>query len=113
MQAMALLYQYLSLSVPLVASMLEVGNSGLTIAEQRTHFACGQLSSMLSGPIDTTKPRILCARLKVCPRALVRLWCMVKSPLLIGSDVRSIANDSLALLKNKECETVAAFSSSP
>lgn len=27
---------------------------------------------------------------------------MVKSPLLIGSDVRSIANDSLALLKNKE-----------
>jgi len=48
--------------------MLEVGNSGLTIAEQRTHFA---------------------------------LWCMVKSPLLIGSDVRSIAADSLALLKNK------------
>ena len=28
--------------------------------------------------------------------------CMVKSPLLIGSDVRSIASDSLALLKNKE-----------
>ena len=27
---------------------------------------------------------------------------MVKSPLLIGSDVRSIANDSLALLKNAE-----------
>ena len=27
---------------------------------------------------------------------------MVKSPLLIGSDVRSIASDSLALLKNKE-----------
>jgi hypothetical protein len=27
---------------------------------------------------------------------------MVKSPLLIGSDVRSIAPDSLELLKNKE-----------
>lgn len=49
--------------------MLEVGNQGLTIAEQRTHFA---------------------------------LWCMVKSPLLIGSDVRSIAPDSLELLKNEE-----------
>mmetsp|Transcript_50740 Transcript_50740/g.99422 ORF Transcript_50740/g.99422 Transcript_50740/m.99422 type:complete len:704 (+) Transcript_50740:1-2112(+) len=49
--------------------MLEVGNPGLSIAEQRTHFA---------------------------------LWCMVKSPLLIGSDVRKIANDSLALLLNKE-----------
>ena len=51
------------------ADMLEVGNTGLTISEQRVHFA---------------------------------LWCMVKSPLLIGSDVRSIAADSLALLKNKE-----------
>ena len=49
--------------------MLEVGNKGLSISEQRTHFA---------------------------------LWCLVKSPLLIGSDVRSIAADSLALLKNKE-----------
>jgi hypothetical protein len=49
--------------------ILEVGNPGLTIAEQRTHFA---------------------------------LWCMVKSPLLVGCDVRSIANDSLALMKNKE-----------
>lgn len=48
--------------------MLEVGNAGLTLAEQRTHFA---------------------------------LWCMVKSPLLIGSDVRSISNDSLAILTNK------------
>ena len=49
--------------------MLEVGNPGLTIAEQRTHFV---------------------------------LRCMVKSPLLIGSDVRSIAVDSLALSKNIE-----------
>jgi alpha-galactosidase len=56
--------------------MLEVGNKGLTIAEQRTHFA---------------------------------LWCMVKSPLLIGSDVRSIANDSLALLKNTGEKTALFF----
>ena len=49
--------------------MLEVGNKGLSIAEQRTHMS---------------------------------LWCLVKSPLLIGSDVRSIAPESLALLKNKE-----------
>jgi hypothetical protein len=69
--------------------MLEVGNPGLSIAEQRTHFA---------------------------------LWCMVKSPLMvlsslllylgvsssrppspqIGSDVRSISNNSLALLLNRD-----------
>ena len=48
--------------------MLEVGNKGLTIAEQRTHFA---------------------------------LWAMGKSPLLIGSDVRSINASSLEILKNK------------
>ena len=37
--------------------MLEVGNKGLSLPEQRTHFA---------------------------------LWAMAKSPLLIGSDVRSM-----------------------
>ena len=49
------------------ADMLEVGNTGLTLAEQRTHFA---------------------------------LWCLIKSPLLIGADVRTIAQESLAILKN-------------
>ena len=44
--------------------MLEVGNPGLTIAEQRTHFA---------------------------------LWCMVKSPLIIGSDVRQCLSLILSL----------------
>jgi alpha-galactosidase len=39
--------------------MLEVGNKGLSLPEQRTHFA---------------------------------LWAMAKSPLLIGSDVRSRCN---------------------
>ena len=78
--------------------MLEVGNKGLTIAEQRTHFA-----------LCTTQPRpaplahvMLACRLAVAERAAVVSGCMVKSPLLIGSDVRSIASDSLALLKNKE-----------
>jgi hypothetical protein len=51
------------------ADMLEVGNKGLTLAEQRTHFS---------------------------------LWCLIKSPLLIGADVRSIAPESLAILKNAE-----------
>jgi len=49
------------------ADMLEVGNKGLTLSEQRAHFA---------------------------------LWCLAKSPLLIGSDVRSINASSLAILKN-------------
>ena len=49
------------------ADMLEVGLAGLTLAEQRTHFA---------------------------------LWCLIKSPLLIGADVRTIAQESLAILKN-------------
>lgn len=30
------------------------------------------------------------------------LWCMMKSPLLIGADLRSIPPESLAILKNKE-----------
>ena len=60
--------------------MLEVGNDGLTIAEQRTHFA---------------------------------LWAMAKSPLLIGSDVRSINASSLAILKNKDLIAVSQVSCSP
>lgn len=50
------------------ADILEVGNAGLSLPEQRTHFA---------------------------------LWAMVKSPLLIGCDLTTVTNDSLAILKNK------------
>jgi hypothetical protein len=60
--------------------MLEVGNKGLTIAEQRTHFA---------------------------------LWAMGKSPLLIGSDVRSINASSLEILKNKVRKKRPFFSQFP
>ena len=70
-----------SIGLPVApADMLEVGNDGLTIAEQRTHFA---------------------------------LWAMAKSPLLIGSDVRSINASSLAILKNKDLIAVSQVSRSP
>lgn len=51
------------------ADMLEVGNPGLSIPEQRTHFA---------------------------------LWALIKSPLLIGADVRTLAKASLDILLNRE-----------
>ena len=76
--------------------MLEVGNKGLTIAEQRTHFA------LCTPQTRSTCTRDAACRLVLAERAAGVSGCMVKSPLLIGSDVRSIASDSLALLKNKE-----------
>lgn len=48
--------------------MLEVGNHGLTHAEERSHFA---------------------------------LWSIVKAPLIIGCDLNTVTDDSLAILKNK------------
>lgn len=48
--------------------MLEVGNHGLTHAEERTHFA---------------------------------LWSIVKAPLIIGCDLNTVSEESLAILKNK------------
>ena len=47
--------------------MLEVGNSGLTIQEQRAHFG---------------------------------IWAIVKSPLLIGTDLSKISSASLSILLN-------------
>ena len=49
--------------------MLEVGNGGLTLGEQRAHFA---------------------------------LWALLKSPLLVGTDLRRLHPDSLAVLKARE-----------
>jgi len=49
--------------------MLEIGNGGLSAAEERTHFA---------------------------------LWCLAKSPLLIGTDLSKISSTSLAVLLNTE-----------
>jgi len=51
------------------ADILEVGNAGLSDAEERSHFA---------------------------------LWCLVKSPLLIGADLANVSQRSLDLLKNPE-----------
>jgi alpha-galactosidase len=48
--------------------MLEIGNHGLTHAEERTHFA---------------------------------LWSIVKAPLIIGCDLNTVTEESLAILKNK------------
>jgi alpha-galactosidase len=42
--------------------MLEVGNGGMTIEEEKTHFA---------------------------------LWCIAKSPLIIGTDLTNIRKESL------------------
>ena len=49
--------------------MLEVGVGGLTLEEEKTHFA---------------------------------LWAVSKAPLIIGADLVTISDDSLAILKNKE-----------
>lgn len=49
--------------------MLEVGNHGLTHAEERTHFA---------------------------------LWSIVKAPLIIGCDLNTVSEESLAILKNRD-----------
>lgn len=51
------------------ADILEVGNAGLSLPEQRTHFV---------------------------------MWCLIKSPLLLGCDLSRISNDTLALIKNAE-----------
>lgn len=48
--------------------MLEVGNGGLTVEEEKTHFA---------------------------------LWAISKAPLIIGTDLTTINDDSLNILKNK------------
>jgi alpha-galactosidase len=47
--------------------MLEVGNGGLTLEEEKTHFT---------------------------------LWSIAKSPLLIGCDLTTISDDSLAVITN-------------
>jgi alpha-galactosidase len=49
--------------------MLEVGNGGLTLAENRAHFS---------------------------------IWCMMAAPLIAGNDVRSMKDDILEILINKE-----------
>jgi alpha-galactosidase len=51
------------------ADMLEVGNGGMTIEEEKTHFT---------------------------------LWAISKSPLIIGTDLASIREKSLEVLKNEE-----------
>lgn len=51
------------------ADMLEVGNGGMTITEEKTHFA---------------------------------LWCIAKSPLIMGNDITNIREESLKILKNTE-----------
>lgn len=51
------------------ADMLEVGNGGMTITEEKTHFA---------------------------------LWCIAKSPLIMGNDLVNIRKESLDILKNSE-----------
>ena len=50
------------------ADMLEVGNSGLSEDEEKSHFA---------------------------------LWVISKSPLIIGCDLVTVSNSSLAILKNR------------
>ena len=49
--------------------VLEVGNGGLTLVEQRSHFT---------------------------------LWCLMKAPLLLGSDLRNLSDDVLKIINNTE-----------
>jgi alpha-galactosidase len=60
--------------------MLEVGNGGLSLEEEKTHFA---------------------------------LWAVMKSPLIIGCDLATVSNQSLAILKNKEIIAVNQDPKSP
>ncbi len=53
--------------------MLEVGNTGLTVAESRAHFS---------------------------------FWCMLAAPLMAGNDVRSMNEDTHAILTNSEAIAV-------
>ena len=55
------------------ADMLQVGNLGFTIAEQRSHFG---------------------------------LWCLMASPLLIGTDISLLTNSSLTILGNAEVTAI-------
>ena len=48
--------------------MLEIGNGGLTVEEEKTHFA---------------------------------LWAFAKAPLIIGCDLTSVREESLAILTNE------------
>jgi len=49
--------------------MLEIGNGGMTIEEERTHFA---------------------------------LWTIAKAPLIMGTDLTALREESLKILKNEE-----------
>lgn len=51
------------------ADMFQIGNGGMTIEEEKTHFA---------------------------------LWCISKSPLIIGCDLSNIRKESLQILKNTD-----------
>jgi len=51
------------------ADMLQVGDIGLSITEQRSHFS---------------------------------LWCLMASPMLMGTDVSMLSNTSLSIMGNKE-----------
>ena len=66
------------------------------------NVACDLLRCAACPFVLPTCIRDAACRLALAERAAGVSGCMVKSPLLIGSDVRSIASDSLALLKNKE-----------
>eukprot|EP01063_Lacrimia_lanifica_P033445 TRINITY_DN5940_c0_g2_i1.p1 TRINITY_DN5940_c0_g2~~TRINITY_DN5940_c0_g2_i1.p1 ORF type:complete len:937 (+),score=234.67 TRINITY_DN5940_c0_g2_i1:46-2856(+) len=55
------------------ADMLQVGNPGLSIVEQRAHFS---------------------------------MWCILTSPLLIGTNLVTISNDVLSILLNEEAVAV-------
>jgi len=53
--------------------MLEIGNGGLTVVEEKTHFA---------------------------------MWAMAKAPLIIGTDLSTITQESLDILMNKHLISV-------
>lgn len=90
------------------ADMLEVGNGDLTLAEQRSHFAlCRPLRNRSSSntrqfsSLVVTVTSELAVACELRHFVILHVGAAMKSPLIIGADVRSLSSESLAILKNK------------
>lgn len=73
--------------------MLEVGNGGMTTDEYVSHFSIWALVKVPSSHQPPSQPSQL---------EPVVSWDILQAPLLIGCDVRSMSNETLRILSNKE-----------
>lgn len=89
----------LALSVCTDPDMLEVGNGGLTVDEEEAHFSLCTSPHACTVCAHTTQPQYR------FPTSV--LGCLVKAPLMIGCDVSTASNASLAILLNREAIAVS------